>query len=74
VTSGTNTVYFKVSVDQNALCSFYYSIEGKEFTKLGKEFKAKKGRWIGAKIGVFCINPDMQKSAGYCDFDWFRIE
>jgi hypothetical protein len=69
-----STVYFKVDVAQDALCKFYYSLDGKQYSLLGTEFKAKKGRWIGAKIGLFCINPNMEKSAGYCDFDWFRIE
>ncbi len=70
----TNTVYFKVSVEDNAVCRFYYSQDGKEYSHLGTEFKAKKGRWIGAKIGIFCINPNMEKSSGFSDFDWFRIE
>jgi len=69
-----STVYFKVNVDQNAVCTFSYSLDGKNFTPLGSEFKAKRGKWIGAKIGVFCINPNVEKSTGYGDFDWFRIE
>jgi hypothetical protein len=69
-----STVYFKVNVDQNALCTFSYSLDGKNFMPLGKEFKANKGKWIGAKIGVFCINPNVEKSDNYCDVDWFRIE
>ena len=69
-----NTVYFKISVEDNVVCRFYFSQDGKEYSHLGTEFKAKKGRWIGAKTGIFCINPNMEKSAGYSDFDWFRIK
>lgn len=74
VTIDKSTVYLKVNVDQNAVCTFSYSLDGKDFTTLGTEFKAKRGKWIGAKIGVFCVNPNVEKSTGYCDFDWFRIE
>ena len=74
VTVDKSTVYFKVNVDQNALCTFSYSLDCKNFMPLGKEFQANKGKWIGAKIGIFCTNPNVEKRTSYCDFDWFRIE
>jgi beta-xylosidase len=70
----SNNVYLRVAISQNASCSFFYSIDGKGFLPLGSDFTAKQGKWIGAKIGVFCINPSVERSNGYADFDWFRTE
>lgn len=56
------------------LCSFSYSVDGKQFTALGKEFVAKEGQWVGAKVGVFALAGVAATKPGYVDFDWFRIE
>lgn len=69
-----NTCYLKVDVDTQAVCTFSYSVTGKDFQPLGKKFTAVKGMWIGAKVGLFNVNPNMAESKGYADFDWFRIE
>lgn len=69
----SGTVYFKVSVDVNGKCVFSYSLDNVSYSKIGKRFQAKPGKWIGAKVGLFCINPNIQESTGYVDFDWFRI-
>jgi beta-xylosidase len=69
-----NSVWMKVEVNQDAKCRFYYSQDGKNYSPLGTEFNARRGKWIGAKAGIFCINPGMEKSNGFADFDWFRIE
>ncbi|MFC1568807.1 glycoside hydrolase 43 family protein [bacterium] len=68
------SVYLKVDVTEQTTCAFYYSLDGKEFQKIGQPFTAKKGKWIGAKVGMFCLNPNIAKSRGYMDVDWFRIE
>ena len=65
--------YFRVKVEDGGLCHFSYSIDNSNFIPLGQPFKASKGRWIGAKVGLFCINPNIQESTGYADFDWFRM-
>jgi len=69
-----NSCYLKVEVDSNAVCNFYYSFTGSDFQPIGKSFTAVKGVWIGAKVGLFNINPNINDSKGYADFDWFRIE
>jgi beta-xylosidase len=68
-----STIYFKVDVAKNAVCQFSYSIDGKKFTKILGSFTATPGKWIGAKIGLFCIRKDRTNDAGYADVDWFRI-
>jgi beta-xylosidase len=58
----------------NAKCTFSYSVDGKNFTTIGEPFGAKKGKWIGATVGLFAIRKGLTYETGYADVDWFRIE
>ena len=70
----SNTVYFRVEVlSPNALCQFSYSENGKEFNYIGQPFKAKEGKWIGAKVGLFSISTEESKRGGYADIEFFKI-
>lgn len=69
-----STCYFKVSVSENAECTFSYSLTGEDFKPIGKPFTAKKDLWIGAKVGLFNINPNIADSRGFADFDFFQID
>lgn len=61
--------------DLLVMCQMYYSTNGKKFQKLGKEFQLKEGKWIGAKVGVFCTRPAIvTNDGGWADVDWFRME
>ena len=80
------TVYLRVEIRQQkvlnqeginepkAICRFSYSIDGKKFNALGEQFIAREGQWIGAKVGLFCINPNIEKDKAFADFEWFRME
>jgi beta-xylosidase len=70
----TSTLYLRVRVGEDAVCIFSYSLDGKAFTLFGESFKARQGRWIGAKLGIFAIASTSQSEMGYADFDWFRVE
>ncbi|MDR2921081.1 MAG: glycoside hydrolase 43 family protein [Tannerella sp.] len=70
----TNVVWLRVKVSKNAVCEFSYSTDGKKYVSIGKPFNARAGRWIGAKVGLFALNPNERGNLGYADFDWFRIE
>ena len=67
------SIYFNVKVSKGAECRFSYSIDGTNFTDINKTFFAKPGRWIGAKMGIFCSRNIKTNDAGFADFDWFRI-
>ncbi len=69
-----NSCFFRVKVSEGGICNFSYSFDNKIYTSIGKSFQAKPGRWIGAKVGLFNINPNIIKSNGSAAFDWFRIE
>jgi beta-xylosidase len=68
-----DAVYLRVTVTPDAICSFSYSIDGEQFKRLGNQFKAKEGKWIGTKIGLFCTRPDKWNDGGYAEIDWFRL-
>lgn len=60
--------------DQVVACEFSYSPDGKKYTPLGTAFKVREGKWIGAKVGMFCTRPAMViNDGGWADVDWFRI-
>ena len=67
-------IYLRVSVSRGGVCNFSYSFDGNVFKNAGDEFIAAPGRWIGAKVGIFCTREDQTNDSGYADFDWFRIE
>ena len=66
-------IYIRVHVDKGAYCRFSYSLDGKKFTEAGTLFKARQGKWIGAKVGMFSVTPH-GKERGWLDVDWFRVE
>lgn len=37
-----------------AACRFGYSTNEKQFTDINVHFVAEPGKWVGAKIGLFC--------------------
>lgn len=60
--------------DLVVLCDFSYSVDGKKFMSFGKQFQAREGKWIGAKVGMFCTRPAITTNdGGWTDVDWFRI-
>lgn len=66
-------IYIRVHVDKGAYCRFSYSLDEKKFTEAGTLFKARQGKWIGAKVGMFSVTPH-GKERGWVDVDWFRVE
>jgi len=67
-------IFLRVSVGEGAICSFSYSLDGEEFYPFGNEFKAHKGKWVGAKIGIFCLGDNDDSDNGYADYDFVLIE
>ncbi|NMH86119.1 glycoside hydrolase family 43 protein [Flavivirga algicola] len=37
---------------------FLFSTNGEDFSKLGPEFEVRSGAWIGARIGLYCVQKD----------------
>ena len=67
-------ILLKVIVRKGALCTFYFSLDGKNFKMIGKEFAAKDGLWIGSKVGLFALSNNVIQKTGYADYEYFRLE
>jgi beta-xylosidase len=67
-------IYFRVKVSKGAVCEFSYSADGKNFKPTGDKLVAKPGRWVGAKVGLFCTRTVKTNDSGFADVDWFRVE
>src|SRR5688572_15139642 len=61
----------RVEVTDGGVCAFSYAEPDDEFQSIGEPFQAKPGRWIGAKVGIFCRSGEGAK--GHADFDHFRF-
>ena len=68
------TVFLRVKIADKAICSYSYSMDGNVFTTIGEPLTARPGRWIGAKVGLFCVRQGKINDAGFVDVDWFRVE
>ncbi len=66
-------IYLQVKIESGAMCHFRYSFNGSDFKEIGQVFKAREGKWIGAKIGLYCIAPGYSRDTDYIDIDWFRF-
>lgn len=66
-------VYFRVAVSNGASCKFSYSLNGVDFIEVKDTFTAEPGKWIGAKVGLFCIRDQQINDSGFVDVDWFRV-
>ncbi|MDQ0885124.1 beta-xylosidase [Paenibacillus sp. V4I9] len=74
VPADISTVYLRVTIVREAKCLFQISFDGEAYETLGDTFDAMPGGWVGAKIGLFCLQLGEALGSGYADFDWFHVE
>ncbi|MGH9880020.1 MAG: glycoside hydrolase family 43 protein [Pyrinomonadaceae bacterium] len=72
VVTGSSLI-LRVAMSGEAACEFAYSSDGREFRSIGQRFTARPGKWIGAKVGLFCLGKRGQQPR-FADFGWFRFE
>ena len=70
---GTHIDIYMRMIVNDSKCQFAYSLDGKKFTKVGKIFDMREGKWIGAKIGFVAFEPAGKANRGWIDADWFRV-
>jgi beta-xylosidase len=66
-------VRLRVVVRDGGRCNLSFS-EGGEFIAVPQGFQATKGKWIGAKLGIYNIKSSADVSFGSADFDYFRLQ
>ncbi len=69
-----NTVYLEMKMEKGGMYRFSFSEDDNEYTTIAKSYTAKPGRWVGAKIGMFCLRNNITNDAGFADIDWVRFE
>lgn len=60
-------IWLKVDVAPDAMCTFSYSLDGKKYIPAGPAFKARAGKWIGAKVGYYSTVPSTIADRGWID-------
>lgn len=70
----SNQIYLQVKVTNGENCIFSYSENGTDFTAIGTPFKAKEGKWIGAKLGFVALRDGFINDAGNVKIDWIRFK
>ncbi|SDZ76077.1 Beta-xylosidase [Segatella bryantii] len=77
---GTVDVYVRAEVKSSGIgnnikchAQFYYSLDGKKYSKMGTPFEVKEGKWVGAKIGFFNMRPETKNDAAFLDIDWIKF-
>lgn len=65
-------VWLRVKVDKVGMCQFYYSLDGNKYAKIGEPVKAREGKWIGAKHGVYSVASGNER--GWIDIDSYTVE
>ena len=66
-------IHLRVTVDDGAVCRFWFSQDGRRWQPAGGPFTGREGRWIGARVGVFALAPSAASATGHAEFDFFRI-
>ncbi len=69
-----NDFMLGVEMDKGGVYHFSFGDSKGSITELPQSFTAKPGRWVGAKIGIFCTRNNTTNDAGYADIDWVRFE
>ncbi|WP_373232967.1 glycoside hydrolase 43 family protein [Cohnella sp.] len=75
VSSLTDSLSLRVTVANDALCSFACRTEGLEFVRVPlPPFPARESRWVGAKVGLFALRADRSDAMGsFVDITSFGI-
>ncbi|MCF6130099.1 glycoside hydrolase 43 family protein [Flavobacterium sp. AS60] len=69
----SNIVYLQIKSLGDGMCTFFYSEDGTDFKSIGIPFKAREGKWIGAKLGFVALRNGFINNAGNCKLDWIRF-
>jgi len=66
--------HFRVRIAEGESWVFSYSLDdGVTWVDLGAPFAARKGIWVGARVGVFALAAADVPARGHADVDFFRV-
>ncbi len=65
-------VRLRVTVTDGGRCQFGFVVSD-GWVAVPTQFQAEKGKWIGAKLGLYSMKRSKSEPAGHADFDYFRF-
>ena len=68
-----SSVTLQVKVGAGGVCRFGIVSGSAGFYQLGPAFRARPGRWIGAKIGLYCLTTNVLDVTGHADFGYLHF-
>jgi beta-xylosidase len=69
------SVFLRMTLSPGGKCDFSYSIDGVDYQVIGRTVSTDEGKWIGAKVGLFCHRPfENAGEPGYADYEWFDVD
>jgi len=67
-----NVVKLRVAIKHGGLCMFSFAM-GDDFVPIPRKFAARKGVWLGAKLGLYSLKRCADSPGGHVDIDYFRF-
>ena len=78
--SATPYIYVRVKVWSTGIgnaiqghAQFSWSKDGKQYKDVGEPFTIVEGKWIGAKLGFYCMKPASKNDSPFLDVDWIHF-
>ena len=72
ITMSPGELWLKATIE-DGLASYAFSPDGKLFQSLGGPFDIKEGKWVGAKIALYCRRLKETGLSGFLDVDFVRL-
>jgi beta-xylosidase len=70
--TSSNAIRLRVEVESGGRCSFSVA-EKNGFVSVPQTAQAQKGKWIGAKVGLYSLKRVENAPSGHVDVDYFRF-
>ena len=74
VSTTKSVIYLKSDITDGGFTQFKYSLDGKKYINIGQPFKAREGKWVGAKSGLYALKSKSSGISGFALIDWFRVK
>jgi beta-xylosidase len=76
VAEDVSTLKLKICMQYPGNITFFYSYDEDNFASLGSacSYRVSRKSWVGARVGIYCVNALGEKSDGYADFKSFKVE
>ncbi|MFT7198162.1 MAG: beta-xylosidase [Marinoscillum sp.] len=72
ILEGKNELWIKTKVT-DGYSTFHFSVNGQEYSSIGSKFKLREGKWVGAKLALYCTRKKTTGTPGSVSFDWVKI-